>query len=96
MPETDRLARLLGYIAQDPDNLRLIGDAANVAFDAHDPVTATRLIGDYAARAGLTPQLLNLQGMIALQTGDHSAAVKLFSELINDHDAPDLRFNLAW
>lgn len=94
--ETDRLARLLGYILQDPDNLRLIADAANVAFDARDPVTATRLISDYAARANLTPQLLNLQGMIALQTGDHSAAVKLFSELIKDHDAPDLRFNLAW
>jgi tetratricopeptide (TPR) repeat protein len=94
--ETDRLARLLGYIVQDPDNLRLIADAANVAFDARDPVTATRLISDYAARANLTPQLLNLQGMIALQTGDHSAAVKLFSELIKDHDAPDLRFNLAW
>ena len=92
-----RLARLLGFLNADPDNLQLIADAAVAAREEGEPETATQLIGRYAALSAPTPALENLKGLIALDERRYADAVEVFGALVaQDIDDPALRFNLAW
>lgn len=92
-----RFTRLLGYLAMDPDNLNLIGDATAAAVDAGLPDKALELLDRYGAIAPLPPTLMNIKGLVALQQDRFDDAIAIFEPLLTD--APNdsnLRFNLAW
>ena len=61
-----RHSRLLGFLERDPDNLRLIADAASAAMEEGDPGAALALLDRYASLAPLLPPQLNLKGIAAL------------------------------
>jgi tetratricopeptide (TPR) repeat protein len=107
MPETSlsdevaaarqKLARLLGFLERDPENAKLLADAAHAAFEAKDFDRAAELLDRRAALQPLPPALANLRGKIALATEDYAQALQIFDELVAaGHDAPAVRFNLAW
>ena len=92
-----RLNRLLGYLEHDADNLQLIADTATAALEEGDADKAAELIGRYAERASLPPELLNLKGVVAMNAGRFNEAATAFSELRETgFDTPVLRFNHAW
>lgn len=92
-----RLQTLLQYLEQDPQNLNLIADAANTAFEANEPARAADLLARYRALAALPLPLVNLEGMIALRTGRVDDAATAFdSVLASGVDDPSVRFNRAW
>jgi tetratricopeptide (TPR) repeat protein len=92
-----QLARLLGYLESDPDNLNLIGDAASAAIDVRQPAVAEDLLGRYEAIAPLPAALVNLRGLVALQRDRFEEAAAIFQGLLAGRpDDPGLRFNLAW
>ncbi|WP_443751361.1 tetratricopeptide repeat protein [Asticcacaulis solisilvae] len=91
------LARLLGYLESDPDNLRLIGDAVSAALDVRQPGVALDLIRRYEAIAPLTPVMRNFEGLAALHQDRFDAAADIFQGLLSGQTQdPGLRFNLAW
>jgi tetratricopeptide (TPR) repeat protein len=95
-PET-RLQRLLGFLASDPQNLRLIADAASAAFDEGLLGETLRLLDRHAAIAPLPPALLNLKGLATLGRREFGEAGAIFAALLaGAPDDPALRFNLAW
>jgi tetratricopeptide (TPR) repeat protein len=97
MAQTSRLERLLGFLAADPANLGLIGDAAAAAVDAHDFDRAAELLQRHEAIAPLPPALLNLRGLVALAQQRFADAAAIFAGLrAGGADDPVLRFNLAW
>jgi len=92
-----RHERLLGYLAQDPDNLALLSDAATAALEAGDPGAAAALIARYRALEPAPPELLSLEAVAAMHLGRHAEAAVQFEQLLAG--APDdaaLGFNLAW
>ena len=97
MTDGERLARLQGYLELDPDNLALLGDAANAALDADALDEAAALLARHAALADLPPTLLNTAGIVAMRRGEREAARAAFEGLrAAGHDHPSVRFNLAW
>jgi tetratricopeptide (TPR) repeat protein len=91
------LERLLGFLQSDPDNLALLADAANAAFDEARLDTAADLLARHRALAELSPALLNLEGLVAMHGGRLDQARAAFEALRGaGHDHPALRFNLAW
>lgn len=91
------LAKLLGWLDQDPDNLQLITDAIEAALDANELGQAEILLGRYAEKSDLTPEIVNLAGLIALRTGKSQEAADFFEKLMDSGDAEmPTRFNLAW
>lgn len=60
MTESTHLERLLGYLQSDPDNLNLLADAANAAWQEHAPRTCLDLIARYEVLAVPPPSLRNL------------------------------------
>jgi tetratricopeptide (TPR) repeat protein len=95
--DASRLRMLLGFLEQDPDNLRLLSDAASAAVDEGDPGAARALLDRYAALAPLPPAELNLMGIAALADQRFEEAVAAFAALrAAGEDAPAVRFNLAW
>jgi tetratricopeptide (TPR) repeat protein len=88
---------LLGFLAHDPGNLQLLGDAASTALDEGDPAAATSLLDRYSAKAALTPALVNLAGLAALGERRFVDAAGHFASLIEQGGStPELRLNLAW
>ncbi|MET4682546.1 tetratricopeptide repeat protein [Brevundimonas faecalis] len=94
---TTRSDRLLDLLQSDPDNLRLLGDAADTAFAEGRPELAVELIDRYAGIAPPPPGLINILGLVALEQGRYGDAASVFQSL-HDSQADDagLRFNLAW
>lgn len=91
------LGRLLAYLEHDPENPRLIADAAAAAMEEGDASTAEALLDRYCALAPLPPELVNLKGLAALQDGRFAEAAQSFEALRSaGEDAPAVRFNLAW
>ncbi len=91
------LARLLGYLDSDPDNLNLLGDACAAAVDARLPHKALELLDRYEAIASLPPAMRNLGGLAALQQDRFADAAGIFARLLVDRPQDTgLRFNLAW
>ncbi|HEY2710740.1 MAG TPA: tetratricopeptide repeat protein [Caulobacteraceae bacterium] len=92
-----RLSRLLGFLEQDPTNLQLIAEAAAAAVDEGAPAQAADLLSRYAQLAPLPPALMNLSGLIAIDTQRYADGAAIFEALLaaNPED-PSLRFNLAW
>lgn len=95
--KSQRLERLLGYLARDRDNVALLSEAAEAAFDAGHPDTALNLLDRHQNLAALPPRLLNLRGLAAMGAGAHERAADQFRTLLEQwpQDAA-LRFNLAW
>lgn len=92
-----RLERLKGYLSADGDNLRLLADAADAAWQAGMPAEATTLIERHAAVAPPPPSLINLLGLCALAEGRFADAAAIFSSLLSDTpENASLRFNFAW
>ena len=92
-----RAQRLRRFLEQDPNNLSLVGDAAAAAFEEHDLAGARALLERYEALAPLPPSLVNLRGLVAMGEDRFDDAATDFRRLIDEgHDAPGLRFNLAW
>jgi tetratricopeptide (TPR) repeat protein len=90
------LQRLLGFLEHDPNNLRLIADAAAAALDAGDTAAVAALIDRYAAIAPLPPAMLNLRGLAAIEDRRFDAAAEVFEALLAaEPDDPVLRFNLG-
>lgn len=89
--------RLAGFLEHDPENLRLLADAAVAALDEADPEQAARFIERYAVLAPLPPALENLKGLAAMGEGRYADAAHAFAGLLA-HSAgdPTVRFNLAW
>lgn len=95
--DASRLRLLLGYLEQDPDNLRLLADAASAAVDEGDPGAALALLDRYEKLAPLPPAELNLKGVAALADRRFDDAVAALTALrAAGEDAPAVRFNLAW
>lgn len=91
------LERFLQYLEQDPNNLSLLLDAAQAAFDAKDHDLAAQLLARHEAIASLPAFAINLAGMTALAQQKFAEAVQCFETLRTEHgDNPALRFNLAW
>lgn len=96
-PASDRLEKLLAYLAADPDNLQLIASAAESAFEAGALTRVTELIERHQKIAPIPAPLRNIAGLAALAEGRNAEAREVFSELLVD--APEdlaLRANLAW
>jgi tetratricopeptide (TPR) repeat protein len=95
--EGSRFSRLLGFLEEDPDNLRLIADAASAAMEEGDPGGALALLERHASLAPLPPTQLNLKGIAALADRRFEQAVAALTALREaGEDAPAIRFNLAW
>lgn len=92
-----RLERLISFLDRDPDNCALLGDAALAAFDEHAFAISQKLLDRHRRLTPLPPQLLNLEGLIALAERRYDDAAHVFDTLreLGDDD-PALRFNLAW
>jgi tetratricopeptide (TPR) repeat protein len=92
-----RLKRLLQFLERDPKNLVLLADAANAAADAQAFGVAEDLLSRYEACEPLSPALENLRGTMALSEGRFDDAAAIFERVLGEnHDAPAVRFNLAW
>lgn len=92
-----RFQILSGFLEHDPENLRLIEDAAAAALEEEEFAAAGALAGRYAALAPLPPAMLNLKGVAALGEKRFADAAAAFEALLAlGEDAPAIRFNLAW
>ena len=95
-PAPSRFDRLSSYLATDPDNERLLADAAAAGLDEGRPADARQLLDRCAERRPLSAELENLRALAALQAGDGEAAAATLERL---HAAGDggaaVRFNLA-
>lgn len=91
-----RTTRLMGFLQFDPDNVRLLEDAALAAFEERCPELAAELLMRLAQFGPLSPALRNVQGLIAMALHHHEEAASIFASLLAEGDDPGLRFNLAW
>jgi tetratricopeptide (TPR) repeat protein len=92
-----RLARLLGFLQSDPENVSLLSEAAEAALEERQGDTALELLQRRAALSPLGEKETNIAGLAALQAGKYEEAADYFSRLLDQHpDEPSLRFNRAW
>lgn len=88
---------LVQFLDQDPENLSLIADAANAAFDANQLEAVQKLVSRYRELSELPLPLVNLEGLIALRLGELGTAASAFDILLGAGvDDPAVRFNRAW
>jgi tetratricopeptide (TPR) repeat protein len=92
-----RLGRLMNFLERDPNNLQLLGDTASVALDEGALDEAWNLLGRYAALSPLPEPLLNLKGLVALNSGRFDEAAAAFEGLFaSGQNDPSVRLNLVW
>ena len=95
--QTQRFERLLGYLASDPENLNLITDCSERAWELGLPEKVLELTDLYKTIAPLPLSLHNLAGLAALRQNHFERAADIFESLLADVPSdPNLRFNLAW
>ena len=93
----ERLARLAGYLAQDPHNPALLRDAAQAALAAGEPQRAAEWLAvlETMGRADVADR--NLLGIAWMRGGQPDRAAQRFADLLSATPGdPALRFNLAW
>jgi tetratricopeptide (TPR) repeat protein len=91
------LERLLEFVARDPFNATLLADAAECAFDHGDLSQAQSLIARAKVISEPPPELINLEGLVAVRQGRYEEAIESFSALVDAGRASGgVRFNLAW
>lgn len=93
---TARVERLLSFLDADPDNLNLLADAANAAFDANDFALCDELLDRHAAHAPLPAALAHQRGLAALSQHRFDAALRAFAPLLATHDDASIRYNAAY
>ncbi|MDQ4087015.1 MAG: tetratricopeptide repeat protein [Pseudomonadota bacterium] len=97
MGGSGRLERLVALLAQDPNNLPLLSDAAETALSERRPEVAADLLARYAAIEPLPPKECNLAGLAAMQLNRFDEAAGHFSGLVQSGvGGAVVRFNLAW
>ncbi len=92
-----RLARLLDFVAADPQNVNLLSDAAHLAFDENNFEVCASLIQQCEGK-GLPDALMNLGGLLAMVQSQFETAISCFEKLIKD-DAdsdPVVLHNIAY
>jgi len=88
---------LEGYLEVNPWNIRLLSDAAEVAFAAGAVDRAGVFLQRHAALHPLPPRLVNLSGVVALAERRFEAAADTFARLRADgENDPEIAVNLAW
>jgi tetratricopeptide (TPR) repeat protein len=93
----DTLARLLGYLDHDPENLNLIADTASAALECGQADKVIALLDRFEAIAQPPAALLNLKGLASLQLNHFDDAAAIFDALYTAFpDEAPLKFNLAW
>ncbi|WP_448661543.1 tetratricopeptide repeat protein [Sphingomonas sp. CJ20] len=96
-PAQSRHDRLVALLAEDPDNVALIADAAEAAFAEERFDAAGDLLDRHARLRPLPPQLQHLSGLVAMRRLDWAGAADIYAALLGEGaDAPAVRFNLAW
>ncbi|WP_109807734.1 tetratricopeptide repeat protein [Sphingosinithalassobacter portus] len=97
MTKAGRFATLSRFLEEDPDNIRLLVDAAEAALDEGELQAAAELLARHERIAPLSIEARHLSAVIAMQAQDWSHAAEALASLRADGvDAPPLRFNLAW
>lgn len=92
-----RLATLLVYLESDPDNVSLLGDAAEQAIGERQPAMALDLLARRKALREPEPAQINIAGLARLATHDFAGAAAEFEAVRQAGiDDPPVRFNLAW
>lgn len=92
-----RHLRLIALLEQDPDNVRLIADAATAAFEEEQYDAVETLLSRHERIAALPFETLHLAGLAAMQRQDWEGAAARFAQLMEaEQDAPAIRFNRAW
>ena len=92
-----RSERLEAFLAQDPENPSLLLDTADAALGDGRTDLVEHLVARLGALGPLPPQAMHIDGMAAMQRLDWSRAAERFETLLDQgHDAPPVRFNLAW
>jgi tetratricopeptide (TPR) repeat protein len=96
-PSPSRFDRLEALLQHDPDNLSLLADSAEAAFEEDRIDEAQSLLDRHGERAELPLQARNLSALIAMRRQDWAAAADIYGALLADGaDAPQTRFGLAW
>jgi tetratricopeptide (TPR) repeat protein len=97
-PEPNRrLEQLLGYLATDPTNKTLAGEAAGVALSGGQPTVAMEILDAVAKLVPLDGSLTNLTGLAALQSHEYERATTTFQGLLDQSpQSHELRYNLAF
>lgn len=97
LSEASRFARLSALLEQDPRNLNLISDAAQAAVDEGRGEEALALLDRHAAIAPLPAGAQHVAGLAEMARNNWDGAAARYQGLIDaGHDAPPVRFNLAW
>lgn len=92
-----RLEQLLGFLEQDPGNLRLAADCAEAALGADRAELARKILEPFAASDSLDDGSRNIAGIASMRSGDQVVAQRHFARLLSDHpDDQAVRFNLSW
>ncbi|MGQ5524410.1 tetratricopeptide repeat protein [Chitinimonas sp. PSY-7] len=95
--DTAKLARYLGFLAQDPDNSKLLVDTVELAIACQQFEKAETLIDHGLVRWPAHPGLCHQRGLLALRQGNATAAAALFQSLIDmGYQIPAVRYNLAY
>lgn len=96
-PPEPRLKRLMRFLDLDGENLQLLSDCAQAAFDEGQPDKVLGFLDRHAALAPLSDQLTNLKGLAAIAVERFGPAEEVFRTLLlRAPTDPSLRFNLAW
>jgi len=92
-PASGRLERLLGFLAQDPENPGLREEAAHAAIAAGRHDTCAALLEGRAS----TDSLRHIQALAWMHQGELDKAARQFSALLAAHpEDSTLKFNLAY
>lgn len=92
-----RAARLEAYVLQDPQNLDLRRDLISSYHRAGEQEKARHALLEAQRLFGVSPDMLNMSGHIALARGDWGEAAAAFKAITSNHDAPsEAHFNLGF
>ncbi len=95
--QQSRYAMLSSFLKQDSENVNLIVEATNAAYDEGCFNDARLLLLKLSAIEPLSPIMVNLSGLIALRQGQLNEAELAFDSLLeNGETDPSVRFNRAW
>lgn len=92
----ERVARLEGYLAADPDNLTLLTELVQTAMRGGLIDLAQRHLEHALSLRSADPVLLSWRGHVLLARGEYEQAATLFGTLLAATPQADLAYNLAY
>lgn len=91
------LERIKGYLNHDPDNVKLLGDAADLCLQTGDFVSGKSYVQRALEIAPNSAELLHTLGLLELVSGEISQAHEIFARLVEGGIGhPAVRANLAY